>query len=496
MPLTFAEEQILQSNFNAAASSVDLKGFELRCWARGYLEHHGVMPRQEAVDGLQDLAVDTGLVDTLGQDAVQAMMADAFRFQDGGTRLDAPNNEQSSSDVSYHRAVEQCRTEVVSLPAGLGPDEPSPPKSLADYGLSPDGVSEASFDCGSMSPEPQRRLSFTPFSEILLSTGSRYLVKGIIPNVGLVVVWGAPKCGKSFYVFDMVAHIAGGREYRGRRVKQCPVIYFALEGQEGFAARVEAFRRAHGVPDIPFYLSADRIVLPQDGMAIVRSIREQFPGVKPGLVTLDTLNRSIAGSENDASDMGQYVRAADMIREAFNCVVIIIHHCGVEGSRPRGHTSLTGAADAQIAVKRDAADNVVAIVEFMKDGPVGAEIVSFLEQVNVGTDDDGDSITSCVIRPADISSIKVKVKITGQAALALRVLSDTIIEAGEVPPANSHIPPNTRTIREEVWRANFYARTSTDDIKTGARQRAFVRASNKLQEGNLIGKWGDHVWLA
>jgi hypothetical protein len=204
-------------------------------------------------------------------------------------------------------------------------------------------------------------------------------------------------------------------------------------------------------------LSADRIVLPQDGAAVVQSIRAQFPGVKPGVVVLDTLNRSLGGSENDPADMGQYVRAADMIREAFNCVVIVIHHCGIEGARPRGHTSLTGAADAQIAVKRDAADNIVATVEFMKDGPQGDEIVSRLEQVMVGTDDDGDAITSCIIRPADASSSKAKTKVTGPVSIALRILQDSIVEEGEVPHSNTHIPPNTRTIAEKTWRANCYA---------------------------------------
>jgi AAA domain len=341
----------------------------------------------------------------------------------------------------------------------------------------------------------QRCLKFIPFSKIVLSTASRYLVKGIIPNVGLVVVWGAPKCGKSFFVYDMVMHVAAAWEYRGRRVKHCPVVYFALEGQEGFVARVEAFRQVHGVSDVPFYLSADRIVLPQDGAVIVQSIKDQFPGVKPGIVVLDTLNRSISGSENDPSDMGQYVRSADLIRAEFNCVVIVVHHCGVEGARPRGHTSLTGAADAQLAVKRDAADNVVVTVEFMKDGPQGDEIVSSLEQVTVGTDQDGDSITSCVIRPSDTAPAKAKARVTGHAALALRVLQDTIIETGEVPPANSHIPPKTRTIAEKTWRANCYTGMTTDDTTQTARQRAFVRASNTLQERNLIGKWGDHVWL-
>ena len=36
----------------------------------------------------------------------------------------------------------------------------------------------------------------------------------------------------------------------------------------------------------------------QDGAAVVKSVREQFPEVRPGIVVLDTLNRSIVGSEN------------------------------------------------------------------------------------------------------------------------------------------------------------------------------------------------------
>jgi hypothetical protein len=425
--------------------------------------------------------------------------------------MDAPANERpwltdptyggmspQSAERSYRAAMKRrAEAEPVRtnhLPE-LDSNEPPSPKSLAEYGLSADSVPEIFLAYGSELPA-QRQLKFNRFPEIRLSTTSRYLVKGIIPNVALVVVWGAPKCGKSFYVFDMVAHIAAGREYRGRRVKQCPVIYFALEGQEGFTVRIEAFRQAHDWCDIPFYLSADRILLPQDGEAVVRSIRDQFPAVHPGVVVLDTLNRSIAGSENDPSDMGQYVRAADMIRAAFNCVVIVIHHCGVEGSRPRGHTSLTGAADAQIAVKRDTSDNIVATVEFMKDGPQGAEIISSLEQVTVGVDEDRDTITSCVIRPTEASPVRAKSKVTGRAAIALRILQNTIIEAGEVPPVNSQIPPNTRTISEKTWRANCYAGMSQDDTSQATLQRAFVRASNTLQVRNIIGKWGDHVWLA
>ena len=71
--------------------------------------------------------------------------------------------------------------------------------------------------------------------------------------------------------------------------------------------------------------------------------------------------------------MTAYVNAADAIRTAFDCAVIIVHHCGIDGTRPRGHTSLTGTCDAQLATKRDAANNIVVTVEWMKDGPEGSE---------------------------------------------------------------------------------------------------------------------------
>jgi len=156
-------------------------------------------------------------------------------------------------------------------------DDIPPASSLAEFGLSPnaDEAPDMTPPGSAAKPQAGRRLTFTRFADVKMPTTSRYLVKGVIPNVGMVVVWGPPKCGKSFFVFDMVAHVAAGWGYRGRRVKQCPVVYFALEGQEGFTGRIEAFRLEHGSPDIPFFLSSDRIVLPHDGAAVVKSIREE-----------------------------------------------------------------------------------------------------------------------------------------------------------------------------------------------------------------------------
>ena len=105
--------------------------------------------------------------------------------------------------------------------------------------------------------EQQSRIYLVPFDVIKLGTERRYLIKGLIPRTGLVVVWGPPKSGKSFKIFDMLLHVALNRRYRGRRVHSGPVVYCSFEGQTGFEARCAAFRKkflAQNKEFVPFYL--------------------------------------------------------------------------------------------------------------------------------------------------------------------------------------------------------------------------------------------------
>jgi RecA-family ATPase len=247
------------------------------------------------------------------------------------------------------------------------------------------------------------RFKLMPFDELTPGTARRFLIKNILPRRGLILIWGAPKCGKSFWTFDAVMHVALGWEYRGLRVHQGPVVCCAFEGAEGFKARAEAFRQQHGLMGQrpPFYLTEAAMDLVQDQPALVASIKAQIGKVMPAVVVLDTLNRSLRGSESSDEDMANYVRAADAVQQAIECAVIVVHHCGHDGNRPRGHSALLGAVDAQIAISRDGVANIVATVERMKDGPEGATIASRLDQVTVGTDEDGDPITSCVTVEAE-----------------------------------------------------------------------------------------------
>ena len=346
---------------------------------------------------------------------------------------------------------------------------------------------------------PKRRFQPVRFRNIRPPADPPYLVKGLIPREGLVVIWGPPKCGKTFWAFDLTMHVALGWPYRGHQVQQGTVVYVACEGERGLGARSEAFRlsRLSEDADPPFYLLTTRLDLVADANDLIGDIRAAIGADSCAMIVIDTLNSSIAGSESRDDDMSAYVKAADRLREAFRAAVIIIHHCGHNGERPRGHTSLTGAADCQIAVKRDPAGQVCATVEYMKDGPEGAVMVSRLVVVGIGTDADGEPITSCVIEAADSpigpKSGKSK-KLSPPEARALELLIDTTGRHGEVPTPNPYIPANTPCVSEAAWREACYRGSISGSDKPDAKRMAFDRAAKALVAARLAGKWDNWVW--
>jgi AAA domain len=352
------------------------------------------------------------------------------------------------------------RTEVFR-PRGVASfDERNPP---------PAGEDVAGEEMSHSARAPQKlRFPLVRFSTIKSDQTAQYLIKGLLQSTGLAVVWGAPKCGKSFWTFDLFMHVALNRAYRGHRVTSGPVVYCALEGKQGFVNRIAAFRQeklseAEAEADPPFYLMAAPLSLVRDHGAFVKEIGSQLSDQKPIAVCIDTLNRSLDGSESSDEDMAAYVRAADAIRDAFGCLVLIVHHCGHNGERPRGHSSLMGALDIQIAVRRDAANNIVAELELAKDGEVGLQFLSRLKVVEIGTDQDGDPITSCVIEAVDATEVPKAARaplaksIPAQQRLLMAVIAEAIDEAGE-EFRSSVDGPIVRGVSDDRVRERYYGR--------------------------------------
>lgn len=318
--------------------------------------------------------------------------------------------------------------------------------------------------------KPKVGIKLIPWEQIDFSTRNAWLVRDVIPLKGLTVVWGPPKQGKTFWLFDALMHVALDVEYRGLRVEPGPVVYCAFEGQEGFARRVAAFKQdwtdvlSQRSEPVPFTLQRLRLDLIENADELVDVIANHHGETPPVAVVLDTLNRSLKGSESSDLDMNLYIAAADKIREAFDCAVIIVHHCGLDASRPRGHTSLAGAADAQIKVYREG-EVIVTAVEFLKDGEPGTTLGSVLSSVRIGADDAGGDLTSCVVREADVPEDAGKSKSDKSDSKSTRILTAAIEQCGGLP-----VTPNK-------LRSAFYGLYDAKD--EGTKKKAFQRVVKK-----------------
>ena len=314
------------------------------------------------------------------------------KFPDYADRL--PPDLYAVRQVRRGQGVAEPRLAFDRLNKGWHyPEPPNGPDLHVTRNAEPDRKSAA--------PGPKFRL--VPFGQLRPGNDPAYLVDELIPLRGIVLIWGKRKCLKSFWTYDLSFHVAHYYEYRGRGILQGPVVYCAFEGAHGYKKRAEALRRHHKVPDdqaVPLYLVPGRVNMIKEYPLLISAVREQLYGEVPRMIVLDTLNKSLVGSESKDVDMGAYIVAAEALRDAFDCVVVIIHHCGYDETHPRGHTSLTGAVDAEFEVVREGMLVTVRNIT-MRDGTEGFEIRSQAEVVEVGEDTGGKVLTSLVITQTD-----------------------------------------------------------------------------------------------
>ena len=362
-------------------------------------------------------------------------------------------------------------------------------------------------DAPALTPEQPRgyRFKLVAFGDMKPGLEQLYLVDELVPVAGLVDIWGKPKCFKSFWTLDLMFHVAMGWEYRDRVVQQGTVVYCAFEGAHGYKKRIEAIRRHYDLEDdqsVPLYIMPGQANLIADHKTLIADITGQLSGEMPICVVLDTLNKSLMGSESKDTDMSAYVRAAEAIRDAFKCVVIIVHHCGLDDTRPRGHTALPGAVDAQLAVARDG-NAVTVTVEMMRDGPEETVVTSMVEVIEVGQDRAGKVLTSLIVKPGEApAGSNTGARWTGILTMFRRALSEALSSSDEKLMVGG-IP--THVVDLEAVRSEFYktcvAQADGASETQNARKKRFYRAVERAQVMNLIGVRVEPagrtlVWLA
>lgn len=345
-----------------------------------------------------------------------------------------------------------------------------------------------------VAPTPPK-FRLVPIAEIDFARGSPDLVRGLLPNRGLAVLYGASGCGKSFLALDVALHVALGLPWASQRVEQTGVVYVAAEGAAGFRRRVVAARERLSAWEAPFAMidAAPNLgASPGDGAELVASIRSQsLPmGWVPGLVVIDTTARVIPGlEENSAKDMGRFIESADYIARELRCMVLLVHHSGKNADAGmRGSSALYGACDAVWSISNENGVRTVTLAK-SKDGADNLAWSFSLAVVEIGTDDDGEPITTCVVEnvtgPSFGGAAKPK-RLTYPPSLKLLMAAFTaaLADHGEdVRPFRDG--PIVRAVARDHIRDAFIERHPTDDAES--RSRAFRRAlASTVERRELI----------
>ena len=244
-----------------------------------------------------------------------------------------------------------------------------------------------------------QRFNFEPVHQFSSATALPWIIKGVLPQAGLAVVYGASGSGKSFAVLDMGMAIARGLPWRGKKTKQGRVAYIAAEGADGFRKRIAAYAQHQGVDlsTVPMTVlnAAPNLLEKQDAVDVAKGVKASGGA---DVIIIDTLAQTTPGAnENAGEDMGKALGYCKRIHEVTGALVLLIHHSGKDATKgARGWSGVRAACDAELEVVRGEGGRALRLTK-NKDGEDGLEWGFDLEVVQIGVDEDLDPITSCVV---------------------------------------------------------------------------------------------------
>lgn len=306
--------------------------------------------------------------------------------------------ESSFDDLDLDDAPEPERELTVEEMLGIPPKDPQTADVSGDFDdLGPN--TDAPVSSRDLSPVKPRRFAPQTPEQFMRRPAPKWLIKGVLPQASLAVVYGASGSGKSFFTFDMCAAIVRGEPWRGARVAQGRGVYVVAEGAGGFRNRLEAYCTQHSIdpaglgmglianaPNLMDKLQVDELIVDLKAFGDI------------SFIVMDTYARvMVGGNENDAKDVGLVLAQCTKIYRKTGAMVILVHHSGKDDAAgARGSSALRAAADVEIQVSSTTKARGAKVTK-QKDGEDGKQFGFQLHTVLLGEDDDGEDITSCVV---------------------------------------------------------------------------------------------------
>lgn len=301
----------------------------------------------------------------------------------------------NSSEISIHkspeyRPTERARLNGIQLAGVLEPI--------------PESAEESALDS---TTAPIFRYRLLGSADLENLPPMEWLLQDVLPSQGLAAIYGPSGSGKSFLALDLSVALAEGTTWFGHSATQSPVIYIALEGEQGVPKRVAAWERfnARRIPSqMKIVMQAFELLNAGDAEDVSRVVRHHFP--EGAVVVIDTLSRAAVGADENASvDMGRLISAAKALQALIGGLVLLVHHSGKDLARGmRGHSSLFAALDAVIETRRNGRAREWQLNK-AKDAHDDHGHRFELIVVELGINPDGSKQTSCVVRPLETTAV-------------------------------------------------------------------------------------------
>jgi hypothetical protein len=187
----------------------------------------------------------------------------------------------------------------------------------------------------------------------------KFIIDGLIPYDGTVVIYGPPKSFKTYAASSIAMHAAMGKDFYGQEcTKRVVVTYVAAEGgRVNFRDRCLAWCKEHNVDynDTTgwFWMVTEPVNL-TDEKDLRRFVNELRDNQRRGIIFFDTLAKNSGSADEDTAGMKDACEGANWVRLQTGATVVLIHHEGKDPSRGvRGSTVLLGDVDIAIRIVKD-----------------------------------------------------------------------------------------------------------------------------------------------
>lgn len=248
--------------------------------------------------------------------------------------------------------------------------------------------------------ENTKKFRARTLTEFISGARPEWAIKHLLPKKGVGMIYGESGSGKTFFSLDVLATIARGIFWNGKKVKQSTVIYIPAEGHAGAKSRLDAYIKYYNLSyeELPILVIEDELDLTSnDDEKLIEEINRLGGNA---VIIIDTLAQVSAGAnENSGEDMGKVLKRCQNIQKETDSLILLVHHTGKDKDRgARGWSGLKGAMDVQIEISLQGDKVKKAKVVKLKDGEEGQEYFFELEKVTLGFDEDDEEITSCIVK--------------------------------------------------------------------------------------------------